>query len=154
MLSWPVFPVDSNSDPAATDRDCGHSTDHLYLPEARLSGNQVSQISNREPGLDSSSPHLWLYKPTFILLYVCVYMCVCMCVCVCRCMYCIYMFMFMCAHICESAHPHVHLCVWKLKIDIAWYQLLSILFFEYVSTYWNGSNALKLEFMNSVGLAG
>lgn len=40
MLSWPVFPTDSGSDPEAFDRDHLHSADHLYHPEARFSGSQ------------------------------------------------------------------------------------------------------------------
>ena len=45
MLSWPVFPADSCSDPEALDRDRVHSADHLHHSEACFSNNQVCQVS-------------------------------------------------------------------------------------------------------------
>lgn len=45
MLSWPVFPTDSSSNPEAFDRDRLHSADHLHHSEACFSSGQVSQIS-------------------------------------------------------------------------------------------------------------
>lgn len=40
MLSWPVFPTDSSSDPEAFDRDRVHSADDLHHSEACFSGSQ------------------------------------------------------------------------------------------------------------------
>lgn len=40
MLSWPVLPADSSSDPEALDRGRVHSADHLHHSEACFSSNQ------------------------------------------------------------------------------------------------------------------
>ena len=78
MLSWPVFPADSSSDPEALDRGRVHSADHLHHSEACFSSNQVCQsgrcrqvtLVTGKPGtgslcLSHLQQCLWLSYPCF-----------------------------------------------------------------------------------------